>query len=282
MLLNYLDSSIGFVVVILMFSLLITVVVQMIGVLLQLRGKSLLQGVETLLHEIDPDLGAQAQDLAKKVLTHPAITENTKKLGIALRSQEVKLVLESLARENPEVAKALAERKAQLFAKIDDWYEPVMDRVSERFKMKTRWVSAVFAVLLAFGLQLDSIKLFQQISTNAELRGRLTAMSDSVLATSEKVLAAPAPATAEGLETLKSQAAEIRQEIAATELEIVPKPWRLSALESARGVLGLLLSAFLLGLGAPFWYGVLKNLVGLRHVADQKDEQREIAARAAR
>jgi hypothetical protein len=74
-LLNYLDSAIGFVVVILMFSLLITIAVQMVGVFLQLRGKSLLHGVELLLKEVDPGLKSQAQTLADQVLTHPVIAE---------------------------------------------------------------------------------------------------------------------------------------------------------------------------------------------------------------
>jgi hypothetical protein len=279
MLLNYLDSAIGFVVVILMFSLLITIVVQMVGVLLQLRGKSLLHGVELLLKEVDPGLKGQAQALADQVLSHPAIAEGKKRLGIALRPNELKLVLGSLAEANPALKAALAERGEAISAKIDAWYEPVMDRVSERYKMNTRWVTTVFAVLFAFALQLDSIGLFQQISTNAELRGRLVAMSDSVLDTSKKVLEAPpAPGTEQGLKDLKAQADEVRAEIAKTELQLVPDPWRLSAFDSVRSLLGLLLSMFLLGLGAPFWYGALKNLVGLRHVADQKDEEKEKAA----
>lgn len=282
MLLNYLDSAIGFVVVILMFSLAITIVVQMVGVLLQLRGTSLLRGVELLLKEVDPGLKGQAQALADQVLTHPVIAEGKKRLGIALRPNELKLILGSLADSNPALKAALAERGEAISAKIDEWYEPVMDRVSERYKMNTRWVATVCAVIVAFALQLDSISLFQQISTNAELRGRLVAMSDSVLATSEKVLESPpAPGTEQGLKDLKAKADEIQAEIAETGLQLVPNPWRLSAFDSARSVLGLVLSIFLLGLGAPFWYGALRNLVGLRHVVDKKKDEADEAERAA-
>ncbi len=279
MLLNYLDSAIGFVVVILMFSLLITIAVQMVGVLLQLRGKSLLHGVELLLKESDPGLRNQAQALADQVLTHPVIAEGKKRLGIALRPNELKLILESLADSNPTLKAALTERGGAISAKIDAWYEPVMDRVSERYKMNTRWVATVFAVILAFALQLDSISLFQQIATNGELRARLITMSDSVLETSKKVLdAPPAPGTEQGLKDLTARAKEVKAGIEKSELRLVPNPWRLSAFDSVRSVLGLALSMFLLGLGAPFWYGALRNLVGLRHVADQKDDEKEKAA----
>ncbi len=280
--LNFLDSAIGFIVVILMFSLLITVLVQMVSVFLQLRGKSLLRGVELVLKEVDPNFKGQAKELAGKVLNHPAIAEGEKRLASALRANELKLVLESLAADDPQIQATLDERKEELFAQIDAWYGTVMARAGERYKMNTRWATTVFAVLLAFALQLDSISLFQQISTNAELRGRLVAMSDSVLVTSQKVLEAPpAPGTEEGLEDLKTRADEVKAEIEKSELQLVPKPWRLSAFDSVRSLLGLIVSMFLLGLGAPFWFKALQNLVGLRHAVDKKEEEGQEAEQAA-
>ncbi|MEP7011268.1 MAG: hypothetical protein ABJC13_13175 [Acidobacteriota bacterium] len=285
MLLNYLDSAIGFIVVILMFSLVITILVQMVGVLLQLRGKSLLRGVELLFHEIDPDLKSQAKALADQVLRHPAIAEDTKRLASALQSHELKLVLQSLAEAadaNPQLKKALDERRATVFGRIDDWFELVMDRAGERFKMNTRWATTVFAVILAFALQLDSISLFRQIATNADLRARLVSMSDSVSETSKKVLESPAvPNTEQGLKELTDRAAEVKAEIEKSQLQLVPNPWRLSAFDNIRSFLGLILTIFLLGLGAPFWFKALQNLVGLRHAVDQKKDQDEEAERAA-
>lgn len=281
MLLNYLDSAIGFIVVILMFSLAITILVQMVSVLLQLRGKGLLTGLQLLLREVDPALKSQAQALANQVLSHPAIADGKKRLGIALRKNEVKLVLESLAEANPSLKAALAERGTAISAKIDAWYEPVMDRVSERYKMNTRWVATAFAVILAFGLQFDSIGLFRKISTNAELRARMVAMSDSVLESSKKELEAPATAaTVEGLNDLNGRLEILRTELGEAGLQLIPADWSWSFYGHWRSWLGVILSAFLLGLGAPFWYGALKNLVGLRHVSDQRDEEKEKAALA--
>lgn len=283
MLLNFLDSAIGFIVVILMFSLLITVLVQMVGVLLQLRGKSLLKGTELLLREIDPQLKTQAKALANQVLNHPALADGKDRLASALCEHELKLVLESLAEENPELKTILNERREEVFGRIDAWFQTVMNRAGERFKMNTRWATTVFSVLVAFALQLDSISLFRQISTNAEVRARLVSMSDSVLASSQKVLDAPAaPGTEQGLADLKDRADQVKAQIESTQLQLVPQPWRLSAFESVRSVLGLILTMFLLGLGAPFWFNVLRNLVGLRHTVDQKADEaakREAAAK---
>ncbi len=282
MLLNYLDSAIGFIVVILMFSLLITVLVQMVGVLLQLRGKSLLRGVELLLREVDPEIKSQAKDLADQVLTHPVIAEGKHRLASALRPSELKLILQSLAEENPKLKALLDQKEEELFARLDAWFEPVMDRARERFKMSTRWATTVFAVLVAFALQLDSISLFRQISTNAELRSRLVAMSDSVLETSKKVLEAKAaPATEQGLADLKARADQVSSQLEATQLQLVPQPWRLLAFDSVRSFLGLILTIFLLGLGAPFWFNVLRNLVGLRHAVEKKEADQEEADRNA-
>ena len=282
MLLNYLDSAIGFIVVILMFSLVITILVQMVGVLLQLRGKSLLRGVELLLREVDPELKSQAKTLADQVLRHPAIAEDTNRLASALRSNELKLVLQSLAAQNPELKTALEKRKDELFANVDAWFATVMDRASERFKMNTRWATTVFALILAFALQLDSISLFRQISTNAELRARLVSMSDAVAETSKKVLESPAvPGTEQGLAELTARAEEVKAEIEKSQLQLVPNPWRLSAFDNVRSFLGLILTVFLLGLGAPFWFNALRKLVGLRHTVDQKKDDDEEAERTA-
>ncbi|HXU29645.1 MAG TPA: hypothetical protein VN851_03620 [Thermoanaerobaculia bacterium] len=283
MLLNYLDTAIGFVVVILMYSLVITILVQMVGVLLQLRGKALLRGVELLLLEVDPNLRGQAKVLADQVLRHPAIAESRKRLASALRPEELRLVVRSLVASNPAFKAALAQKEGQLLSKINDWFEPVMDRAGERFKMNTRWVTTVFAVILAFGLQFDSIGVFRKISTNAELRGRLVSMSDSVLETSKRELEAPAtPATEQGLKDLNGRLEKLKTQLGETDLQLVPDPWRWSFYGQWRSLSGVILSAFLLGLGAPFWYGALRNLVGLRHVVDKKDDERKQAALAAK
>ncbi|HXU44507.1 MAG TPA: hypothetical protein VN783_03210 [Thermoanaerobaculia bacterium] len=301
MFLNYLDSSIGFVVVILLFSLLITVFVQAVSQLLQLRGKTLLRGVALILKEVDPGIGEQAQTLAEKVLRHPAIAEGKDRLATALRPEELQLILSSLASAQAASPRlqALVASGAALEKGIQDWFETVMDRTAERFKMRTRWVTGIFAVLLAFGLNIDSIGLFQTISGDPKLRGNLVGISDDVLKTGKEILgtppapanpnappapanpnASPPPAAApastasaqQKLEAELKQVEQLKAQIQATGLPILPDHWWCQ--NTGREWLGVLVTAFLLGLGAPFWYNALRNLVGLRNVVAQKQDQK--------
>jgi hypothetical protein len=76
----YLDTLIGFSVVMLLVSLLITILTQMVSALVNHRGSNLRWGLKTLFEHIDPalfpQLAANANRLAHEVLTHPLISDS--------------------------------------------------------------------------------------------------------------------------------------------------------------------------------------------------------------
>jgi hypothetical protein len=122
--LEHIDTMIGFTVIMLMFSLLITVLVQMANSLFDLRGKNLLWGVERLLRQMDPALNAHAAELAERIVTHPALApwsrisyrKSGKARATAIRPGELVKVLKDLARKDSEL---LPEARASLTALID-------------------------------------------------------------------------------------------------------------------------------------------------------------------
>lgn len=74
--LAYLDTLIAFAVIMLGFSLLITLFNQMVSALLGLRGKNLFWGIETMLTALDPTLKDQAKQIADKLLTNPVVSDS--------------------------------------------------------------------------------------------------------------------------------------------------------------------------------------------------------------
>lgn len=77
--LSYLDTAIGFVVVMLAISLLITIATQIVSALLNHRGGNLLWGLRTLFSNIDPSLthlNSGSGWLAEHVLTHCLISDS--------------------------------------------------------------------------------------------------------------------------------------------------------------------------------------------------------------
>src|SRR6266481_1794149 len=75
MILQHLDVMIGFTMVMLGVSLLITVLIQLISGLLGLRGTNLRWGIKTLL--TTASLGPEAKAIAEAVLHHPLISDST-------------------------------------------------------------------------------------------------------------------------------------------------------------------------------------------------------------
>src|SRR5262245_5031600 len=76
---------------------------------------------------------------------------------------------------------------------LGSWFNPAMDRVSQKFAMHSRVVTIVVSVLLAFVLHLDTFRLWSLFSTDAELRASLVTSSDAMQQTAGRILQAPAP-----------------------------------------------------------------------------------------
>ncbi|HSK81428.1 MAG TPA: hypothetical protein VLQ45_33550 [Thermoanaerobaculia bacterium] len=78
---------------------------------------------------------------------------------------------------------------SEIVVRVDAWFETVMDRASERFKIRSRHITVVLALIFGLGLQVDSLALFERLSTDEALRGRLLTMADTVSEQAETLLA---------------------------------------------------------------------------------------------
>jgi hypothetical protein len=206
------DTMIGFSVVMLLFSLLITILVQAVVAGASLRRKNLLTGVTVILEHALPELKTRAGEIAEKVLNHSTVTLGNKVNATAIRSDELIRVLDTLAKqddalkecigtarnalagldatadiqkafedafpdEKGKIADVMSKVRAQAVEDMDyvkAWYDTVMDRTSERFSTWTRLVTVGSAAVLSLGLHIDSIALFKRLSTNGDLRAHLT------------------------------------------------------------------------------------------------------------
>lgn len=97
MTLAYFDMVFAFAVVMLLLSLFITVLVQLAISLLNLRGRSLLWGIEQIINSY-PGLRGQARTLAEKILKHESISPRGR-LAKAIGSDELKSILKEIYSE---------------------------------------------------------------------------------------------------------------------------------------------------------------------------------------
>ncbi len=232
MVLEYFNIVFGFAVVMLLFSLVITVMVQIVVVAGGLRSSNLLWAVTKVLDRI-PGLQKHATEIAEKALQHPAIISTGKKAKViglkellavlydltgssntSLKEKTKNKLNEVLKSAVPQESQYHAERLAKEFkslfpnesVKMDEamnlfqqkagklasdfntWFDTIMNRSTDRFVKNTRIWTVVFAVLLAFGLQINSFDLLKNLSTNAELRAGLIQMADQTLTRADEVL----------------------------------------------------------------------------------------------
>ncbi|MBV8818064.1 MAG: hypothetical protein JO022_06880 [Acidobacteriaceae bacterium] len=304
--LKYLDVLIGLAAVVLVSSMAVTVLTQAATSLWKSRGKALKQGITDLLRQIDPDFGEQlAGRLANAVLMHPLVRDGEKQLGTVIHREELtKILLELAADDGPQKLESdlrdklngalqkngiekpegiiknirstaldlelahpgmannvrhsiaiLQHAKSDFVAKINGWFDQTIDRVSARFTTHTRWITVVNAALVAMFLQLDTVAVMNRLSVDDGMRAAVVAQAQNLK---------PDP---------QSQAA-YRDMLGQTGLLWIPSSgsdwfahWGWSHLP------GIAVSMLLLNLGAPFWFSVLKNLLQLRSLVAQKDDE---------
>lgn len=421
--LDSLDTLIGFAVVMLVVSLVITIVTQMVSAFLGLRGKNLLDALRVMIFKIAPDIPPdEAHVLAKHVLTHCAISDSAMSMASkwldrvpglrwlrerwqtasAIRPDELYDLLKqigacsttntaaagdtvvtqvpaglsatatnilnrlaetveprttdaisvvalragALVGKDIEEAKAMIQRYATVtdaaFVNMERWFNSSQERARQWFTLHTRLITVGAAVIAAFVLQLDTIALIKRLSTDADLRAKLVAVSGPIQQQASKALddtqrsvidqathqaaiaeLAKTYALPKGLDVhgdftsmndakawlvqqlgsdpkgaaivdsyerlvtnakLDAYMATIHKLVATTGLNLLPEPYPLQLSPGwtegrllphlfvtngewswpKRRLLGILVSAALLSVGAPFWFNALKSLANLR------------------
>jgi len=126
---------------------------------------------------------------------------------------------------------------------VEDWFDTVLDRTRDSFLLHTRVITAVAAVVLAFGFHVDSLYLIHQLSANDEARATLVESVPAMTGTP--------PGSSPSVQ-------ELQKQLASTQLEIFAAGW------TNVSWTGLTMTAIFLSLGAPFWYNARRNLSSLR------------------
>jgi hypothetical protein len=178
-----------------------------------------------------------------------------------------------------------------------------MDRASERFTAHTRYVTFFAGFAVALLLQLDTAALVSRLSTDDQLRTALFDLAQKQTAqaaagTQQNAPAAtdqkstpgatdrnsaptansPAPASAAVAVQLTDIDKQNLKDLMVNNVIGIPESlsdwlsrWHWD--NCLVKLLGILLTALLLSLGAPFWYGALQNLLRLRSALATKDDQ---------
>lgn len=313
------------------------------GLAVAIRPKELILVLEDLADN-DPGLDQATRDKLRELFTQSVgqgSPEMVAKAGELL--QKLEAHFPDQAQDLRGAVEGVLGTTQSIVVKVDAWFDTVMDRTSEVFKIYTRKITVAVAVLFALLLHVDSLSLLDQISQDGDLRARLVQMSGTVQEEGEKVFALEGTELA--TETIRGLAVDPQAEVAAavtalctggdpsgcfaglktredgeswlhrnvpeaeqpavlaaygskfnqvtqshlndlglsfkrlqdhlgeTQLEVIPspipRPWDF---KSWRNFVGVVMTAFFLSLGAPFWYNALRKLSDLRPIVARRVE----------
>ncbi len=210
-------------------------------------------------------LDAAAKDALTNALTANGVSNPGQVLNnirqFALQLEKTSPELSSMARQNVAILHAA---ETDLVGKINNWFDQTMDRTAQRFTASTRAITFVGALIVAFGLQVDTPALVNRLAADDQLRAQFVEQARALNAGQQAAPAAPP--------NQQEEARKYREFLATYGIVKLPSSEGYWAGFHDANFLGMLMTALLLSLGAPFWYSVLGRLLQLRSLLAAKDD----------
>jgi hypothetical protein len=188
-----------------------------------------------------------------------APASGTGPLSSAAHFEDLRQVVDALPtgklKANVLAVFALASDYESLLKGTEAWFNRQMDRVSGWYKRQAQYIVAAFAIAITFFTGLDSLEIAQRLYT-------APALLSSAATQIAGAYHAPAPAASPNPDTaaLASSALELFK---SNDFQTFFHP-AFAVFGSNSHVLGCLITALAVSLGAPFWFDVLGKLVNVR------------------
>ena len=278
-----LEMAIGLALMYLLFSLVCSVLNELLAAALNLRARQLHRGVARLL--ADPDL-------VDRVYAHPLITSLT--IGERLPSYipastfayalidavspaEFKDLSAFRGRvlnlTNPQLTRVLsvlagqAKDMDELVEKIEEWFNHSMSAVAGAYKMRTQFSILALAAVVTVGLNVDTLNVLNRVSSDAAVRASLVAQAQAL---AEAPAAAPASTGPQGTtgntaaaQTAAARLDAIEQTVSRVQSLGLPIGWP-SAVPYYKSLAGWIITILAVSLGAPFWFDLLNRFMVVR------------------
>ncbi|MBA2333176.1 MAG: hypothetical protein H0V94_10345 [Actinobacteria bacterium] len=277
------DVAFGLIFVFVILSLACSALNETISSIFNWRAEFLRQGIANLLEPANLDRGLEHTG---KLLEHPLLNALVRPMGprskrrrypsyVPSRTFVAALLDFDRAGAGRNVEEAIAavpsedarRALAVLYERADGdvtrftrdaerWFDDSMERVSGWYRRRVQKMLWVLALALVVSLNVDSLRIAEQLWTQKAVRAAVVARAEAVR-------------PAAGSSSVRAIARDV------TELDqlAIPIGWTAESRPDGKGewllrivvkILGLLLTAAALTLGAPFWFDVLSKVARLR------------------
>ncbi len=283
---------IGLIFILLLLSLLATTLMELISSFFRLRGRNLLTALHNMLASCDKDatmLKEFQQNSLYKHLTQQygqrsqgppsymaAETFQSILFDIILKGEDFSQLKERIdALPDDDLRNVLNQLLRQsnnelaLFRlEVQNWYNNVMDRASGWFKRFTQQILLFIGLGIAIVFNADTIQIFDTLNKDPEALQQVVQMAESYVNTRDQMTLGP-PQEREFDVVLEDVKYLISQELESVrsplglgweQVEIASLGWQ----DVLMKILGFILTALAVSLGAPFWFDLLRKLVNIR------------------
>lgn len=303
---DVLEIAVGLVLIYLLMSLILTAVQESIENLLKTRAVNLERSIRELLQGDDALLARfYEHPLIYALYRGEYAYVERRKLGRKLPSyiprETFATVLLDLARAeargetnlNTLIAgfgAAAQQGGARLRREVEGWFDGAMDRASGWYKRRTQLRLFLIGLAVSVVLNVNSITIANYLAVSPQQRALVTALAEQAAASAQGV------GSEAGRSLTAEEQAELRDELAKLGIPIgwrnnewrklwsgIP-PFARTLADTDAGatldgvvisvnlVLGYLITAFALMLGAPFWFDVLNRIMVIRATVKPKEK----------
>lgn len=294
--LDMLDVAIGVAVIYLLLSLVASAIAELIESILKYRAKDLERGIRELLQETN-----EPSQLADQLYHHPLIAAlypgsfkpGMTRLPSYIPARTFALALLDLV-ENPNApkeklqgavanlplvpqkVKSVIDQFATVAANdidkkrehVEQWFNGAMDRVSGRFKRRTHTRMVLVGLAMAVLLNIDSIYLIGHLNSDKAAREALVSSATELAKTPPDETGDPQVRIDTNLEKFGKYGLPVGWDRA---VDQSPYAWFLR-------VLGWLMTAMAVSLGAPFWFDTLNKIMVIRSTVKPTEKSRDEAS----
>ncbi len=298
---DILELAIGLMFVYLILSLICSTINEMVMNFSRARATTLESGLKELLNS--PQVPELLSKFYHHPLIFPLFKggynpDNSDNLPAYIPSKAFALAMLDIARQTPQGTNTDGSKPDALYAlrllidsaggdvcaarrNIEHWYDASMDRVSSWYKKRVQLVGLVVAILVAIVVNADTLTICQRLSTDKAVRDALVVSAQTTLQNQPKMAQteAAAPSDADNAAAMQQFQKNIddlktlKTDLTATGLPLgwssadfttlFPCSNTFQPLTLGKKLVGWLLTAIALSLGAPFWFNILDKALRL-------------------
>jgi len=284
---------IGIVFVLLLLSLLATTIMELLASFFHLRGRNLTKALRNMLASSDESEQLLAEFKNNSLYKHLSQQYSRSEQGppsymaagtfrsilfdIILKGEGIEKLKEKIdALPDADLRNVLNQllrdsdnELDQFKANIEQWYDNVMERASGWYKRYAQKILVFLGILIALVFNADTFAIYESLSSDPVILEKVVSLAEDFAAKGEsRVSGRIDPAFDASLQSLQS--------LVDQEIRSISSPlglgWSNSNLDFANyslydwlaKVLGYLVTALAISLGAPFWFDLLRKIVNIR------------------